>query len=288
MCLGKPGAGSLARLESALIFEQAFMAMPEFLTGTPFSEYQFEATIANAFSLAILQELNSRNVQNPISLLRSEVLYHGTSKHADVHINLSSLNIFNENLVSYGFYQDNWLEAKFFRLSNSGQPNIPPLHSTYLLLKDVLRLCMLVQDAPPGADSSSGRYLLHAYQDSPSQYLVYKRNSGGSRTERAWLSPLITPGEQRLVISDLGKERTKSFESNVGKKAALYEVDAQITNFVHKPRTSSPNVYYIVLTRINDFKISKGNLSYGRNNGRTFGNLRFFQNLALSADRRLA
>lgn len=46
MCLGKPGAGSLARLESALIFEQAFMAMPEFLTGTPFSEYQFEATIA--------------------------------------------------------------------------------------------------------------------------------------------------------------------------------------------------------------------------------------------------
>lgn len=111
MCLGKPGAGSLARLESALIFEQAFMAMPEFLTGTPFSEYQFEATIANAFSLAILQELNSRNVQNPISLLRSEVLYHGTSKHADVHINLSSLNIFNENFASYGFYQDNWLEA---------------------------------------------------------------------------------------------------------------------------------------------------------------------------------
>lgn len=45
MCLGKPGAGSLARLESALIFEQAFMAMPEFLTGTPFSEYQFEARV---------------------------------------------------------------------------------------------------------------------------------------------------------------------------------------------------------------------------------------------------
>lgn len=62
------------------------MAMPEFLTGTPFSTYQFEATIANAFTLAMLQELNARNVQNPISLLRSEVSYPGTSKHADIHI----------------------------------------------------------------------------------------------------------------------------------------------------------------------------------------------------------
>lgn len=271
-----------------MIFEQAFMAMPEFLTGTPFSAYQFEATIANAFTLAMLQELNSRNVQNPISLLRSEVSYPGTGKHADIHIGLGPLEIFNEKFASYGYYEDNWLEAKFCRLSTAGTPVVPPLTSTHLLLKDLLRLCMMVPDAPPGDASSSGRYLLHAYQNNPSQYLVHKRNSGGSRTERVWLSPLLEAGDQHLVIRDLGKERTKSFDVNVGKKAALYEVEAHITNLVHKPRTASPNVYYIVLTRINDFSVMKGNLLYGRSNGQTTGNLKFFQNLATAADRRLA
>ena len=51
------------------------MALPEFLTGTPFQRYQFEGTVVTAFAMAVLQELNSRNVQNPISLLRSEVEY---------------------------------------------------------------------------------------------------------------------------------------------------------------------------------------------------------------------
>ena len=264
------------------------MAMPEFLTGTPFSAYQFEATISNAFTLAMLQELNSRNVQNPIALLRSEVSYPGTSKHADIHIGLKPLNIFNKDFASYGYYEDNWLEAKFCRLSTAGTPNIPALTSTYLLLKDLLRLCMLVPDAPPNTDSSSGRYLLHAYQDNPSQYLVYKRNSGGSRTERAWLTPLLEAGDHRIVVNDLAKEKTKSFDTNVGKKAALYQLEAHITNLVHKPRTASPNVYYIVLTRINDFTVSKGNLRYGRSNGQTTGNLKFFQNLAAAAEKRLA
>ena len=271
-----------------MIFEQAFMAMPEFLTGTPFSAYQFEATISNAFSLAILQELNARHVQNPIALLRSEVAYPRTSKHADLHINLERLNIFNDNFASYGFYPDNWLEAKFCRLSPSGSPNVPPLTSTYLLLKDVLRLCMLVPDAMPQHASRAGRYLLHAYQDSPSQYLIYRRNSGGSRTERTWLSPMLAPGDHRVLISDLAKEKTESFKTNVGAKASLYKIEADITNYVHKPRTSSPNVYYIVLTRINDFKISKGALSYGRSNGMCIGNVKFSQGLVPAGDKRLA
>lgn len=264
------------------------MAMPEFLTGTPFSAYQFEATIANAFTLAMLQELNSRNVQNPISLLRSEVSYPRNGEACRHSYWARALEIFNEKFASYGYYEDNWLEAKFCRLSTAGTPVVPPLTSTHLLLKDLLRLCMMVPDAPPGDASSSGRYLLHAYQNNPSQYLVHKRNSGGSRTERVWLSPLLEAGDQHLVIRDLGKERTKSFDVNVGKKAALYEVEAHITNLVHKPRTASPNVYYIVLTRINDFSVMKGNLLYGRSNGQTTGNLKFFQNLATAADRRLA
>lgn len=69
MCLGKPGAGSLARLESALIFEQAFMAMPEFLTGTPFSEYQFEARDLQSCPLALRRPLGRWRIFPWISTL---------------------------------------------------------------------------------------------------------------------------------------------------------------------------------------------------------------------------
>ncbi|NMT03595.1 hypothetical protein HKB22_01435, partial [Vibrio parahaemolyticus] len=86
-----------------MIFEQAFMALPEFLTGTPFKRYQFEGTVVTAFSMAVLQELNARNVPNPVSLLRSEVAYPiDIAKRADLHIDLTNLNIFNEELESYG------------------------------------------------------------------------------------------------------------------------------------------------------------------------------------------
>ncbi|WP_437270263.1 hypothetical protein ACRYHF_01910 [Stutzerimonas balearica] len=255
-----------------MLFEQAFMALPEFLTGTPFKRYQFEGTIVTAFSMAVLQELNSRNVPNPVSLLRAEVDYPiDERKRADLHIDLRKLDLFNDDLHSYGFYENNWLEAKFFRLSKSGKPVTTILASTFLLLKDLIRLCSLVPDNQlQGDNSMSGRYLLHAYQGDPSQYFVYKRNQNRSRAEREWIKPLIEPGRQTIEINDLQFETTQEFKKCVGKRAGLINVEATVTNFVHIPREYNDGVYHIVLTRIEDFQLSSGKRSFGRKSGKIF------------------
>ncbi|GKW23972.1 hypothetical protein PEC311524_15660 [Pectobacterium carotovorum subsp. carotovorum] len=255
-----------------MIFEQAFMSLPEFLTGTPFKRYQFEGTIVTAFSMAVLQELNSRNVPNPVSLLRAEVNYPTDErKRADLHIDLRKLDIFNDDLQSYGFYENNWLEAKFCRLSKSGKPVTTILSSTFLILKDLIRLCSLVPDNQLQNDYSiSGRYLLHAYQGDPSQYFNHGRNQNESRTERGWIKPLIEPGRQNIKINDLKFETTKTFKKCVGNKAGLISLVATVTNFVHIPREYNEGVYHIVLTRVEDFELFLGKRSFGRKNGKIF------------------
>ncbi|WP_426607922.1 hypothetical protein [Pantoea anthophila] len=255
-----------------MIFEQAFMSLPEFLTGTPFKRYQFEGTIVTAFSMAVLQELNSRNVPNPVSLLRAEVNYPvDEKKRADLHIDLRKLDIFNDDLQSYGFYENNWLEAKFCRLSKAGQPVTTVLASTFLILKDLIRLCSLVPDNQLQDDESiSGRYLLHAYQGDPSQYFIYGRNQSKSRTQREWIKPLMESGRQNININDLNFETTQTFKKCVGKKAHRISLQATLTNFVHTPRQYNEGVYHIVLTRIEDFQLFVGKRSFGRKNGKIF------------------
>jgi len=254
-----------------MIFEQAFMALPEFLTGTPFKRYQFEGTIVTAYSMAVLQELNSRNVANPVSLLRSEVDYPvDERKRADMHINLGPLGLFNDDLHSYGFYENNWMEVKFCRLSSKGKPVTNPLASTFLLLKDLIRICSFPPDNKlHNEPSNTGRYLLHAYQGEPAQYFNFTRNQGGSRVERVWAKSLIKPGEHELEINDLSREKTKQFEKCVGRKARHIKLKAKVTNYVHKPRQYSDDVYHVVLTRVDDFKIYVFNRMFGRVNGKT-------------------
>ena len=248
------------------------MALPEFLTGTPFERYKFEGTIVTAFSMAVLQELNSRHIQNPVSLLRSEVNYPiDERKRADLHIDLRRLELFNDELRSYGFYENNWLEAKFCRIGNSGKPVTMPLASTFLLLKDFIRLCSLVPDNQLQGDLSiCGRYLLHAYQGDPSKYLIFKRNQNKSRATREWINPLLRSGKQVVEIEDLNREKTLEFTKCVGKKAGFIRLKAEVTNFVHEPREYNDGVYHIVLTRVDDFELFLGRRSFGRKNGKIF------------------
>jgi hypothetical protein len=252
-----------------MLFEQAFMALPEFLTGTPFKRYQFEGTVVTAFAMAVLQELNSRNVQNPISLLRSEVEYPvDRAKRADLHIDLQALGLTNDALRSYGYFDNNWLEAKYCRLGPSGSPVTPPLASTFLLLKDLIRLCCLVPDTiTDGVHSASGRYLLHAYQREPGLYLVRARNQHGRRVQRGWIDSLLRSGKQEVRVEDLNMESTACFKSNVGRNAKLIKIEASLTNLAHMTRNDTDEVYYIVLTRIDDFKISSGRRWVKRENG---------------------
>ncbi|WP_255011816.1 hypothetical protein [Cyanobium sp. Cruz-8D1] len=255
-----------------MLIEQAFMALPEFLTGAPFKKYQNEGTVVTAFSMAVLQELNSRNVPNPVAALREEVNYPFARKwRADLHLDLAAMKIFTPELSSYGYYQNNWLEAKYSRLNQEGKPSISGLVTTLLLLKDIVRICALPPDSSPGKESTSGRYLLHAYQGDPFQYFSLRRNSGKKRDEREWITSLLVQGASSIRSLDIHCEKSKTFESHVGKHTRLIRMSADVTNIAHSPRDPSADAYYIVLTRVDNFSIRVGSRCLGRRQGVIFG-----------------
>lgn len=251
-----------------MLIEQAFMALPEFLTGAPFKKYQNEGTVVTAFSMAVLQELNSRNVLNPVAALREEVNYPSASSwRADLHLDLAGMKIFTPELSSYGYYQNNWLEAKYSRLNEKGTPTVTNIVTTFLLLKDVIRICALPPDSIAGTNSESGRYLLHAYQGGPMNYFTLNRNSGGKRAQRSWINSLLTPGVQSINTLGIGLESGGTFEKQIGKNAKYIEVSLKVTNLAHIPKSINERAYYIVLTKVDDFSVKIGNRSMGRKAG---------------------
>ena len=168
-----------------MILEQALFHLPEILTGSGYPRQSYEGGIVGAFSLAILQALNGRNIPNPISCLHAEKPFQldgwkrGETKRrrylrSDLHLNLEANEIGSDRLAAYGWRFRNWIEAKFFRKSTSN-----PQQNTAAILADLLRLLALVPNlAPANGDGRiiTGRYLLHIYEAfDPKVYLSFKK-----------------------------------------------------------------------------------------------------------------
>lgn len=260
----------------SLLFEQAFMALPEFLTGLPYSELHYEGSLLSAFSMSILQELNGRNVNNPISCLRSEVKYPSfIGKRADMHLDLQGMNIFTEDLFNYGVYRHNWLEGKFFRNNNDGNITVDKTTSTILLLNDIIRLLALVPDGSlkegeitEDSRSDSGRYLLHAYQENAEKHIALRRNGRGEEPsfERTWIKNIRKPGTHEInIICD--KEVTK-FDEMIGNQLRYLRLSAKVTNLVYESLKKTERSYDCYLTRIDDFEIQLNGHWFKRKNGK--------------------
>ena len=65
-----------------MIIEQALIALPELLLGNHYAVQEYEAGIVGVFSMAILQELNGRNVSHPVQHLQAERRYDPASRAA--------------------------------------------------------------------------------------------------------------------------------------------------------------------------------------------------------------
>lgn len=128
-----------------MLIEQAFYNLPEILVGSRYPTQDYEGGVVAAFSLAILQELNGRNANNPISHLIAERIYQiervkvynaaqqpewkfryqakpfrdGNDNprylRADLHVSLGGLRTGSAALARYGWRHSNWIEAKFYR-----------------------------------------------------------------------------------------------------------------------------------------------------------------------------
>lgn len=251
-----------------MLYEQAFMSLPEFLTGLPYQDFDYEGTLMSAFSMAVLQELNGRNINNPISCLRSEVTYPvAPGKRADIHLDLESMNILTPRLRTYGIYKNNWLEAKYFRLNNAGNPTVDSLKVALLILKDIIRLVSL----PPENNfpsSSAASYLLHAYQGNPKKHIAEKKNSRGGATgfTRSWAKKIRLAGIQEIDQIH-AKNEVSQYDSIIGKALRNLEISFKATNFVYEPSTQETSVFWCYLTRIDDFKVCLDQNWYERKSG---------------------
>ena len=246
----------------AMLYEQAFVSLPEFLTGLPYQKFDYEGTLMSAFAMAVLQELNGRNINNPISCLRAETKYHQAhDMRADLHLDLDAMNIITPTLNKYGIFNQNWLEAKFFKLNEQGRPTVDKLKVTLLLLKDIIRLVAL----PPetiGRQSQGGRYLLHAYQGPPEAHVAERKNKGAqanaSGFTRKWVRRIRTPGRGVTKHIRASKE-VSQFDTIIGSGLRPMQLEFDTTTFAYEPWDGDLAAYWCYLTRIDDFYIALGN-----------------------------
>jgi hypothetical protein len=245
-----------------MIIEQAFIALPELLLGNQYVAQDYEAGIVGLFMMALLQELNGRNVNDPISHLQAERRYEPDQpRRADLYVNIRNLMTANKKLSAYGWRHHNWLEAKFYR-------NKPPIqrHATNKashqgqLIADLIRLTCLVP-FKLGSPDTNGRYFLHVYDDEPKYYLPY--------VSRPWVKALHTAGRQPIDINNIHDE-SGTAKGQFGEVLEVLRIKGTVTNIANFPiDTQAGNSYWCVLTRFDEFTVSRENRFFRIKSDRT-------------------
>ena len=273
-----------------MLIENAFHYLPEILSGSNYAAQDYEAGIVNAVSLAVLQELNARNVPNPLAALSVEKLYSSTGferpdnnpdkkRHlrADLFVDTSKTFVACEGLSRFGWRHKNYLEAKFFRPGSASSTN-----NAALLLGDVIRLCCLVPpmvaglrrkknpkpspcDGDPSADGKYseicvGRYLLHVYEGSVETLMGKKA--------RPWAKELRIPSGSKIEVK-IGDDKADTFKKALSSDLAELKVKIGFTNRVISQLEAAGKTHYLcVLTRIDSFAVTLGDLSWTENEKR--------------------
>lgn len=255
-----------------MILEQALFHLPEILTGSGYPRQRYEGGIVAAFSLAILQSLNGRNIPNPIACLHIERPFRGVkgwkrgaSKakrylRSDLYLNLDDVDIVSKRLSAYGWKSRNWVESKFFRKSTSNKQQ-----NTASLLADLLRLLALVPNSMSRDTEKkviTGRYLLHIYEAfDPTDYLSYNRQLGNGSEPRKWLAPLIEGGEGSCERIKLADYETDGVLGQINSKLKDVELEYQATTWRIGPTFDlgkNAKQYVCILSRINSFTLARG------------------------------
>lgn len=237
-----------------MLIEQAFFNLPEIMVGHGYAEQEYEAGIVSAFSLALLQEFNGRNINNPISNIYAEKRYLNDKDktklkidctyRADLFVDLSKTNLANDKLYTYGFKQFNYIEAKFFR---TGQENSTA--NVLAILLDLYRLTALT--AYPeihhyydckNKKTELGRYFLHVYLGRPEDYIGSKFN---------WLKKIYKEGEGSIDICL--SENSSAFDNF----PQDIKIKIDFTNFIIKVTDFTTTAYTFILTRINSFTLHR-------------------------------
>lgn len=249
-----------------MIIEQALMNLPETMVGAGFGHKNYEGSIVSAFSLAILQSLNSRNIPNPMSCIIAEYAYERTqSKNLRVDLKISLGKTFLGTIAysNYGFRFENFIEAKYYQLSQSATNTSKgnPTQNTVAVLKDIIRLILLPTTKRKKNKSNIGRYFLHVYEGRDiNKHLSFKKKN---KTERLWLKNLTTQGDFDIKLDDI-----KEDDYEWWKLLNISKLEINVTNYrissipITNDQIQNTTIYTYLLTRINSFSVCIGNSDY--------------------------
>lgn len=256
-----------------MIPEQALFNLPEILTGSGFPDQHYEGGVVGAYSLALLQALNGRNVPNPIACLQTERPFRGTEGwptndpnefrylRGDLYVNLDELKIASERLSAYGWRFHNWIEAKFFRRTTTNKQQ-----NTGSLLADLLRIIALVPSERGKGKEITGRFLLHVYESfTIGQYVTIKKQTGGGSEPRKWLKPLITHGHHTCPRLKLSEYEVEGMLGEINANLGDIEIEFEATSFRIEPVQdlgAQRKQYVCILSRIDSFTLWRGATSF--------------------------
>lgn len=251
-----------------MLIEQAFYALPEVLVGSGYAKQEYEASIVSAYSLALLGELNGRNVANPMTSIRAERKFFDaeyTNLRVDLNVSISKMMTGSKALSQMGFRFENWIEAKFFRGKPASTQNLGQIAA------DIIRLSALVplETTTDEKMLRNGRYLLHAYLGDPMIFLAPRRKQRDA-PDRAWVKALLSPGRHEIDSLELDNE-SDTFYKFLGRPLRACEVSLSVTNFVIDPPPTTKQPYYtLVLTRIDASSVKFGGREFKFSSDRTY------------------
>jgi hypothetical protein len=248
-----------------MIVESAFFKLPELLT----RDYDLlrgtsEATVVHLLSVAILMELNARNVLRPFAHIEVEKPYPIPKRDGGIAIRADLFVDFTEAIPGridgpmalYGARAKNWVEAKAFVSSIKHGSTPDKTGNAGRIARDLLRLCLL-----PG-ESLASRYLLTIFSSEPSESVALRTSD---QRERTWLARLLTEGyidDVELSLSNEPKTLREAMGPGFVDSNDL-QVKAKLRTLMFQPRGkrgSSP-AFWGYLTRIRSFQIALPGLS---------------------------
>lgn len=237
-----------------MIVENAFLKLPELLTSTYDHRDTFEATVGHFLAVAVLMELEARNIPLPYQHVLKEKPYpirttNGRPIHADILVNLNGVIETHGRMASYGVREQNWLEIKAFLSSTRSTSTVPKTANAGKILRDLIRLCILPEELQ-GTIRQNGRYFLLVCSGPAKDHLALQG--------RAWLSKLFCEGHAELHI-DLSEE-PDTLRAAVGRgfaSAPDLQADFRVRTMAFQPEQIIPSpVFWGYLIRILHFNIA--------------------------------
>jgi hypothetical protein len=252
-----------------VIIEGAFFKLPEVLIQNRTPGDHYEGTLVSQLAMAVLLELNARNMPQAIHRIHIERPYPARESErapgrADLYVNLEDMfpAALHDPFAAYGIRPDNWLEAKLFARIGERAGTETKTSNAAVIALDILRLCLFLPESQWGP-SRNARYILLISDRDLAEYVAFSRQAPNP-PRREWLSALLSPGTHDPAIAF--KEEPRSFRSVIPSQDEAFTADLAISIRSRCVQfapiaPAGTNSYFGSLIRILGFKIASQGLS---------------------------